>query len=288
MATKPRKSKADALQAAFSPAKPLAVTQPTPPKQPDGALMLKSAEGMLAIAQSFIIDSPIMYEAAAEELKAIKAKAKALDEERKGITREFDALKKRVMELFKPALSRLEMAEACIKEAMTHWDDEQRRQAAKAQRILDEHAAKERERAEQLAREKVAEAAEADRMAAELAQSGDVEGAAKAKEVAAAAAMVANTLQATVYVISAPTVQANTANVEGIRHTSTWKATVTNKAALVRHIAAECERHPELLDWVDFNMGYLHEMARALKTATQIPGVTVAEETGIAAAAKAA
>lgn len=286
MATRAKKSKDDVTDVAVleaPTAKPASQEAATPP---NGELMLKQASGYLLVAQDFVIDSPIMYEAGAEQLKAIKGKIKQLNDQRLGITRKMDEAKKAVMALFKPAIDKLEMAESCLKEAMGHWDEEQRKAAAAAQKLLDDHARQEKERIEAIAREQEEKAkAEANR-AAELAAAGDTEAAEQAKSSAAAAAMVARSLGATATVMVAPTAQTETPKVEGIRYTSTWKATVVDKRALLAHILAEADKNPALLDMVDINMAPLHDMARSLKDAMQVPGVTAAEETGLAAGSR--
>ena len=74
---------------------------------PDQAT-LKSAESYLSSAKAYVIQSPEMAEAASDDLKAIKAKYKQLDDLRKSITKPFDDAKKGIMDLFRAPLEYLE------------------------------------------------------------------------------------------------------------------------------------------------------------------------------------
>lgn len=55
-----------------------------------------------------------------------------------------------------------------------------------------------------------------------------------------------------------------------------WKGTVTDKLALIKHVAS----HPELANLLVVNQTALDQLARALKTAARIPGVTVSNQAG--------
>ena len=52
------------------------------------------------VAKSYEIDSSVMYEAAADELRTIKTKQKDLEAARKKITKPLDDAKKAVQEMF--------------------------------------------------------------------------------------------------------------------------------------------------------------------------------------------
>lgn len=208
---------------------------------PDGATLQADAASTLELAVSITIDSPAMYELAANELKEIKGKAKALEEKRKAITGPLDKAKKEVMDLFRGPLTTLEKAESAIKGAMLSYTNEQRRIAAEQQRELERTAQTERERI-----------------------------AAQAKQAAEAGdAALAATLETTAAVLTAPVAQAEPAKVSGIATRETWKAEVIDKAALVQHVAANLD----LIDLLQIDQKALDSMARALKANLKIPGV---------------
>lgn len=196
---------------------------------------------VLETAQSFVIDSPIMYEMAGDELKTIKLKYKQLEDQRKAITQPMDTAKKQVMDLFRKPLEMLEQAESAIKKTMLAYTTEQRRIAAEAQRKADEAAAAERKRMEEQAK--------------------------AAQETGDAAAAVA--LQAASEMVVAPVVQLAPAKVSGISTTVRWSAEVTDKVAYIKHVL----EHPELIDTVEISMKPLNQMATALKDKMSIPGI---------------
>lgn len=209
---------------------------------------------ILETAQSFVIDSPVMYEMAADELKTIKGQFKALEEKRKAITGPMDTAKKQVMDLFRKPLEALEQAENLIKRTMLAYQQEQRRLEVEAQRKINEAAEIERKRMEEQA-----QAAE------------------KTGDVAAAVA-----LQTAADMVVAPVVQIAPAKVSGISTTTRWSAEVTDKVAYIKHVM----EHPELLDTVEISMKPLNQMATALKDKLNLPGIrAVATESMSARAA---
>lgn len=227
----------------------------------------KSPASMLKLAQSVIIDSPAMYDAAADDLKKIKSKLKALDEQRKAITNPLDTAKKAVMDLFRKPVELLEQAESMLKTSMLTYQREEQRKADEQQRLLDAEAKKERERMESQAQLMNAEAQK-------QAASGNVLAAEQAQAEA-------SSMQTIAAVITAPSVQSIAPRVSGIAMTQTWKARITDKAALIKHIA----EHPECLDWIDIKMTPLNQLAKALKTNMNIPGVQAYPEDGLSARA---
>lgn len=209
---------------------------------------------ILETAQSFVIDSPVMYEMAADELKTIKGQYKALEEKRKAITGPMDAAKKQVMDLFRKPLEALEQAESLIKRTMLTYQQEQRRLEAEAQRQIDEAAAAERKRMEE--------------QAAAAEKTGDI--------------ATAVALQSAADMVVAPVVQMTPAKVSGISTTVRWSAEVTDKVAYLKHVL----EHPELIDTVEISMKPLNQMATALKDKMNIPGIrAVATESMSARAA---
>ena len=226
----------------------------TPANIPSEQQLTSATGPILETAQSFVIDSPVMYEMAGEELKTIKAKYKELEDRRKAITQPMDKAKKEVMDLFRKPLEMLEQAEAVIKRTMLAYQTEQRRLQAEAQRKAEEAAAAERKRMEEQAKA--------------AAQTGDT---------ASAAA-----LQAASDMVVAPTVKMEPAKVAGISTTVRWSAEITDKVAFLQHALA----HPEFMEAIDINMKPLNQMATALKDKLNIPGVrAVSNETLSARAA---
>lgn len=246
---------------------------------PDAALLLRTADGALTVAKQFVIDSPDMFEIAAGELREIKAKAAAMEEQRLGITRPMDAAKKKVMDLFRLPLERLTQVEGVYKAAMLAYRRVEDAKAAELQRIANAEARAEKQRLEAIAREQAAAAQKLQAEASELAGIGDAEGAAQVSAQAETAQINATMTETTALVVSAPVMESAAKKVSGIRYTGVWKARVTDKAALLAHIVA----NPELLEWADINMSPLTQMAKALKTAMKIPGVEAFEEAGISA-----
>lgn len=85
-----------------------------------------------------ITDTPT-YESAAGRLREIKARMKALEDERKAITRPLDASKKRIINLFRPVVESYQAAEKKIKAAMVAYDN-----------VLEEKRRKEQEELEKI------------------------------------------------------------------------------------------------------------------------------------------
>jgi hypothetical protein len=196
---------------------------------------------VLETAQSLVIDSPIMFEMAGEELKTIKQKTKQLEDQRKAITQPMDKAKKEVMDLFRKPLEMLEQAEAVLKRSILAYTQEQRRIQQEAQRKADEAAAAERRRIEEEAK------------AAE--KTGDVETAAVMQSAAS-------------MVVAAP-VKTEAPKVAGVSTTTRWTAEVTDKVEYIKHVLA----HPELIDTITIDMRPLNQMAVALKDKLSIPGI---------------
>src|SRR5690606_29862260 len=132
------------------------------------------AEKTLQLVRDYQIQTAADYEGAAEQLKAIKSKAKSLDEQRKAITKPLDDAKRQVMNLFRPPLQFLADAESLIKRSMADFQREQERLRLEAQRKAEEQARKEQERlarrAEQAAEKGQADKAEQLAMQAQMVQ----------------------------------------------------------------------------------------------------------------------
>lgn len=232
-------------------------TEKNIPKEiPATALVITSqAADMLTLAQGFTIATNEEYTSAAEQLKAVKAKFKQLEEARKSITSPMDEAKKRVMDFFRNPLQALTDAEGIIKRSMIAFDNEQERLRKAEEARLQEIARKEQERLDKAA-EKKAATAEA---------KGDT---AKAEGI-----------RQSVPVIQAPVLADNKPKVAGISMKTTWSGKVVDKMALIQAVAEG--KAPATL--LDVNTVALNQMARTLKGEMNYPGVEAVSAQQIAA-----
>lgn len=227
-----------------------------PKEVPKQAVELSGqAETMLTVAKDFTIATAAEYSDAATQLKDIKAKAKELEDTRKGITGPMDEAKKRVMDFFRRPLQCLVDAEKTIKDGMIAFDKEQDRLRKAEEARLAEEARKEQERLDKTA-EKKAEKAEA---------KGNEEKAAEIRNG--------------VPVVTAPVLADTKPKVTGITRRSTWSGEVVDKMELIKAVAEG--RAPATL--LDVNTTVLNQMARALKSEMAYPGVRAVEAQQIAA-----
>lgn len=247
--------------------------------KPDKEQLMALANACFDNAQALVIDSPMMFELAGVELMELTGKYKELEEKRLKITRPMDEAKKNVMALFKPALERMEQGVGILKGAMLTYQTAEKKKAQAAQAILDEAARKERTRVQSEQREQEEQARQQQKLAADLNAAGQCEDAAQAAAKGETAQIMAATLESTAIVISAPVVESEARKVSGISFSGTWKAKVTDKAALLKYLS----ENPAYLDWVDVKLAPLHGMAKAQKGAMRIPGVEAYEEANISA-----
>jgi hypothetical protein len=246
---------------------------------PEAAHAVQVANEAFEIAQAYTIDSPDMYQAAGEELRAIATKAKKLEETRLSLTRPLDESKKRIMDLFRGPLERLQAAEGVLRGSMLTWKREEDRKAEEARRKAEAEAQAERER---LAREQ----AEAEERARELANQAAVvddpeERARLELEAFEASETAATAAEQAAIAEVAPPVQAvvpTTTKAAGISSRQTWKAEVVDKAALIRAAAND----HSLMVYLLVDEKAVGAIARALKAETRIPGVRVYAEDGLA------
>lgn len=239
---------------------------------PDSAQLTQRAQAALDMVKAMEIDSQETYELAADELKAIKAKSKQLEDQRTGITGPINQALKSINALFKGPATFLEDAERIIKGKMLTYSTEQERIAAEERRRQEAAIKAEQDR---LAREAAAKEQEAAKEAAKLLEQGDAEAAA---EVQAQAAIEAASMAATAEVMTVTTVAPAVAKVSGVSTRTTYKAEVTDKAALIAHIAA----NPQFANLLDVNTSALNQMAKAMRESLSMPGVRVYEEKTLA------
>lgn len=241
---------------------------------PDSAAMSDKASKALAFIKEFTIASHEDYGFAAEELRAIKARAKAVEDQRTAITNPLNKVLKAVNDLFRGPAALLEEGERTLKTKMLAWDQKQAAIAAEARRKAEEAAQAERNRlAEEAA--KIQREAEVQAAAAAKAQSeGNAQAAAIAQAAADRAQSEAAAAAATsqMVVAAAPAVEAPT-KAKGISTSTKIDFEVVNLHALVMHIA----EHPELLALVAADQVKLRAYVRGLGAACRLPGVKVIE-----------
>ena len=223
--------------------------------QPKESALTKSAERVLAIALSIVVDSNEMAEIAASELGTIKGRAKELDEERKRITKPMDDAKKAVMDIYKPAIEKLGRAEMALKTSLLTYQKEQQRIADLA---AAEEARKAREEAEKLL-------AKAERM--------EVKG--KAEDADALRNVAAMT-------VAAPRTVAAPTKLSGTSVRKVWKANVTDRSAAIKALA----ENPAYQHLLTIDEAALNKLAAAMKNPNSpIPGVVFYEDSVMSARA---
>lgn len=260
-------------------------------KLPEESTLSAGANAALRMADTFTIADASDYALAADELKAIKAKMSALEEQRMSITRPMDAAKKMVMDLFRGPLDALAKAEGTFKRSMLAYDAEQQRIAAEARRVAEAAAAAERARLQAEAaevaraaeeeRRKLAEQAEAARAAgnAEAAQRAEAEAAQK-REAAEAEAAALQSLAA-VTIAQSPIVEAN--KTKGISTSKTLDFDVADLPALIKHIAGQLDTTPGLADLLMVDNVRMRAYVKAMGMDANLAGVTVFEKTTLRA-----
>lgn len=211
------------------------------------------ADGIKQVALAYTVDSQEMYEMAGQELAAIKAKRKAITDQQdamlepfKDAKRKIEEGRKKIVDFFLKPLMALEEADKILTRACTGYIEDQERK----RRAAEEKAREEQRRLQETA-EKKAEKLEAKGHGA------------KAAEVRAA-----------VPIVSAPVVASAPGKIAGVTMRSNWVASVTDKMALIRFVAA----NPQYQELLEPNMPAINRMARSLKSAMQIDGVEVRDE----------
>lgn len=272
------------------------------PALPQAAELQQVGESVFKAAHSIVINSPTMFEIAAEELQSLQKKLDELNEKRFSITRPMDAAKKNVMELFRGPTERCEAGIAFLKGSMLTYTKAEREKAAAAQKAADELARQERLKLEQKAREDQAEverqareiaiaeqkAALAVKQAAEAAAAGDREAEEKAntellqinqakaaaeaeQEQAVAKVAVSQSIAA---VMTAPVVMSAAPKISGVSTSTPWTAEVTDLLALVKFVAA----NPTYISFLQANLVPIKQQAKSLQANCKIDGVRVFQE----------
>lgn len=250
---------------------------------PDSAALTGRAQKALAFIQSFEVETAEDYSLAADELRAIKQRANAIEEQRTGITGPINQALRAVNALFKGPAELLAQAESILKRKMLGYQQEQERIAAEARRKAEEAAAAERKRLEEeaAARQREAEAQAA--AAAKAKAEGDAQAAALAQAAAQRAQAEAQAAATTAQVITAPVVAVEKPAAKGISTSTKVDFEVTSLHELVVHIAA----HPELINLLQADAVKLRAYVRGLGAACALPGVRVFETAVMSARAAA-
>jgi membrane protein involved in colicin uptake len=222
-----------------------------------------STNGVLAVAEAYVIDSPEMYQLGGDELKNIKKKYKEIESLRVSITKPMDEAKKKVMDMFRRPLETLDKAERMLKARLLEYDQEQERIRREAEAAARKAQAEPRRKAE-------AEAAEARRKAEEA---SDAEAKAKAEAEAAEAAAKAEVAAAT----PAPIVAGSTPKVAGLSKRKTYSAEVEDLQALCKAVLEGTAPANVIVA----DMKVLNGMARTLKDAFNVPGVKLVATEGL-------
>ena len=277
---------------------------------------------MLVAAQSYAIDCPEMYEAAAEDLKAVKTKWKEIEAKRTEIVAPLNKAVKAVNDLFRAPLEYLTQAEGVLKGALLTYDNEQERirkaeqerleaiaraeqarlraeaeAAEKAQR----EARQEAERIERVAREKAQAEEEAARRL--IAQAKNAEARAEAEKAAEAARIKADAERQAREIENARLAEearekAEIAQEKVLEAQLMPAPVVQNEKPKVAGLSGRekykasvtdmamfvkaCADNPQWLALVKVDESALNKLAGALKTALTIPGVRVYAEKTLA------
>lgn len=223
----------------------------------EGALLIKQALSFPVEVQGVKINTPEEAQLAVNQTREIKALAKQIEDYRKSITDPMRAKITAIMDTFRPATDFLDKVEKVLKASITTFDQEQRRIAAEAE--------KERQRLEQVERDRQAalapKAEELLQQAEEAAQAGDT---AKAEELEQQAMAV----QEIAAPISVP-VPVAPDKIRGAATRKVWKCRVVN-AALV----------PDQFKIV--NEKALDAYAKSMKESASLPGCEFYSEDSLA------
>lgn len=237
------------------------------------------------IALAYDIDSPVMYEAAGNELRNIAANKKAVNELRLSLTRPLDQSKKKIMDLFREPLARIEKAEQLLRSNMLEFRQKEKAKADAERREAERLAAEERRAQEQAKAEAEAKAAEAAAAVknADAGRSPETAEQLKAEaDAAAAEARRATEELELADVAPIATCQKQAPKVDGIGTRQNWKHEVEDLHALIVAAAKGLEDgNPMLAAFLQPDDKALRQTAKALKAQASIPGVRVYCEEGL-------
>ena len=262
---------------------------------PDHVQLTQRAQSALAFIQEFQVASAEDYDLAADELKAIKTRAAAIEDQRTGITGPINQALRAVNALFKGPSELLEQAEQILKTKMLRYSQEQQRIAAEERARAEAAAAAERKRLEGEAAAQAAAAAQGAAAAQRAQAAGDTQAAQIAEAQAVRAqSEAAATATAAQLVVAAPVTIAPPA-AKGISVSTKTDFDVTSLRHLLAYIATgktfeegdPAVAHPELLALIKVDEVKLRAYVRGLGTACNLPGVRVFETAVMSARAAA-
>ncbi len=226
-------------------------------------------------ANSLIIKSQPDYEMAGSWLKKIKGHVKAFDVERKKITVPLQTATKAVMDLFRPAATKLSEAEAIIKRTMIAYETEQERIRKEQEEKLRKQAAAEEARKKKALEEQARKKEEEARFLREEAEKADaeekarLEAQAKKKEEEAEARRE----KAEATHVEAPVIASRVETPKGISYTIKWTAEVIDFAVLPDEYKLP-------------NLSMLNKMVQATKGKILVAGVKYKSEKVLASRSK--
>lgn len=221
------------------------------------------------------------YDQVTDVAKAVRKKAKELEDVRTSIVKPINDSVKRINELFKRPIEKLELFESGLKKTCTAWLQKQEQLRLEEQRRRDEEARKERERIEAEAR-KQREKEEAARRAQEEAERKARESqnaeerkrleaeAERRRREADKAAAAAETKEQIASTVVAPTVESPVVGARGMYTVDKYTAQVEDKKAFLAWVIQS-----GMLEYVEVNESMLSKEAQSTKGARQWPGIKV-------------
>lgn len=197
---------------------------------------VRAIDALSNMATDYRVEDDAAYREAADDLKRIKAAAKALEDARTGAVKPLNDEVKAINGWFAAPKQKLDATERTIKAAIARYADEQERIRREEQRKRDEEARRERERLEAQARaaraKAEAEAAELRRKAEAEAAAGRAAEAAKLQERAEQrierAEIKADVMDASAAAVVAPVIQREAPKVAGVTMREVWKFEITD------------------------------------------------------------
>lgn len=248
---------------------------------PNQEALTTQAQNVLAVAESFVVDSPTMYQLAGTELQQIKGGLKQLEEKRKSITKPLDEAKAAVMDLFRKPVEILQKAETTIKRAILTYDQAEEAKRKAEEERLREITRKEQEKLRIEADRRTREAAEkAAKLREEATVAAAAGNAAEAAKLAAKSEAViekaenkAADLQQQADTMPVPVVNREQVKVSGISKTTLWRARVMDDKLVPR-------------EYLIVNQSALDQVAKATKGALSIPGVEFYSEEVVRSASR--
>lgn len=262
---------------------------------PDAAGLTSRAQQALAFIEEFEVDSAETYALAGDELKAIKARANALEQQRTGITGPINSALRAINDLFRGPAGLLERAEAVLKGKMLTYQQQEEAKAEALRRQAEEAARIERQRLEAQALERQREAQAQAAAAAAAQAAGDMQAAQLAAANAQRAQAEAQSAASVAQVLTAPVLPVVSAapKVVGVSTSTRIDFDVTSLRLLVAYIVTgkvytegdPALAHPELLGLIKVDEVRLRAYVKGLGKACNLPGVRVFEQRGMSARA---